>query len=152
MEKLAKPQTHDVRKREEEDSMEGALRGYIIALQSQIQTIGKRARKRGREEEKWLGCWFRANNGFEMPSLSARPTQDSAVSHQSLQLSLGHWQIRSVYPGFCTGISERDLGMLRDGVCPRGDDSVNMATTTGEKKKKKALFANQCHLSGILWK
>ena len=110
MEKIAKPQTHDVRKRREEDSLEGVLRGYIIVLQSQIQTIGKRARRRGREEEKWLGCWSRANNGLGLPALGARPMQDSAASHQSLWLSLGQWQIRIVYPGFCTGISEIDLG------------------------------------------
>ena len=102
MENFAKPQTHDVRKREE-DSLEGVLRGYIIALQSRIQTIGKRATKRGREEEKWLGCWLRTNNDLGLPSLSARPMQDSAASHQSLKLSLGQWQIRIVYLGFAQG-------------------------------------------------
>ena len=90
----------------------GVLRGYIIAVQSQIQTSGKRAKKRGREEEKWLGCWFRANNGFGMPSLSARPTQDSAASHQSLALSLGQWQIRSCISRVLHGDQQKEICAL----------------------------------------
>ena len=112
MEKIAKPQTHDVRKRRGEDSLEGVLRGYIIVLQSQIQTIGKRARRRGREEEKWLGCWSRANNGLGLPALGARPMQDSAASHQSLALSLGQWQIRSCISRVLHGDQQKEICAL----------------------------------------